>query len=64
MAPELAKTNTDAWARPGDVLHHAFDEETFIDKDPGDVLSFSAQLATGEPLPPWVTFDAHSRTFR
>jgi VCBS repeat-containing protein len=32
----------------------------FTDIDAGDVLSFSAQLENGDPLPAWLSFDAAS----
>lgn len=35
---------------------------TFFDAD-GDILSYSATLANGNPLPSWLSFDASTRTF-
>jgi trimeric autotransporter adhesin len=35
----------------------------FNDPDLGDALSYSATLATGTPLPLWLTFHASTRTF-
>ena len=32
----------------------------FIDVDSGDVLSLSASLANGDPLPQWLTFDSNT----
>ena len=61
--PELQKAIPNAHVPPGTKFLHGFDEDTFIDKDPGDVLTFSAQLATGEPLPTWVRFEPASRRF-
>jgi hypothetical protein len=40
-----------------------FAEDTFKDPDPGDVLSYSATMADGSPLVPWLLFDATTRTF-
>jgi LPXTG-site transpeptidase (sortase) family protein len=37
-------------------------ENTFSDEE-GDVLSYSAELTDGNPLPGWLTFDADTRTF-
>ncbi len=37
--------------------------DAFIDIDQGDVLSYSATLASGEPLPDWLVFDSASQTF-
>jgi len=36
---------------------------TFADVDAGDVLTYSATLPTGGPLPSWLTFNAQTRTF-
>jgi len=36
---------------------------TFTDVDVGDVLSLSASLADGSPLPAWISFDAVTGTF-
>ena len=36
---------------------------TFADPDAGDVLSLSAKLANGDPLPAWLSFNATTRTF-
>jgi AAA family ATP:ADP antiporter len=63
VAPELKKSIPDAHVPPGAKLLHGFEEDTFVDTDPGDVLTFSAQLATGEPLPPWVRFEPAHRRF-
>ncbi|MGH6638694.1 MAG: putative Ig domain-containing protein [Polaromonas sp.] len=40
-------------------------EATFVDRDAatGDVLTYSASLANGDPLPSWMSFDAQTRTF-
>ena len=36
---------------------------TFSDSDPGDVLTYSATLANGNPLPVWLTFDPIAVSF-
>lgn len=36
---------------------------TFNDLDPGDTLTYSVQLAGGEALPTWLSFDPVTRTF-
>ncbi|WP_013321018.1 putative Ig domain-containing protein [Gloeothece verrucosa] len=38
-------------------------DNTFIDANVDDVLSYSATLENGNPLPSWLTFDSASRTF-
>jgi AAA family ATP:ADP antiporter len=63
VAPQLRKPIPDVYGAPGGELQHEFDVDTFIDTDPGDVLTLSANLATGEPLPSWVRFDPDSRRF-
>ncbi|MGI9283704.1 MAG: tandem-95 repeat protein, partial [Endozoicomonas sp.] len=37
--------------------------DAFVDVDAGDVLSLTASLANGDPLPAWLSFDDQSRTF-
>src|SRR2546426_403113 len=36
---------------------------TFADQDAGDTLTLSASLASGDPLPTWLGFDAATYTF-
>ncbi|MEG4354960.1 putative Ig domain-containing protein [Microcoleus sp. Aus8_D1] len=38
-------------------------ENTFIDRDPGDTLTYKATQITGLPLPSWLTFDPNTLTF-
>ena len=35
----------------------------FIDRDPGDILTYSATLENGQPLPSWLNFNPNTRTF-
>ena len=37
--------------------------EVFSDANPGDILTVTAKLASGEDLPAWLIFDSGSRTF-
>lgn len=37
--------------------------DSFRDEDVGDVLSYSASLENGDPLPEWLVFDARTHTF-
>jgi Ca2+-binding RTX toxin-like protein len=37
--------------------------DTFTDPNPDDILTLSAHLAGGEPLPAWLSFNAHTNTF-
>ncbi len=38
-------------------------ENTFTDADSSDVLTFSAGLSNGDPLPAWLSFDTSKRRF-
>ncbi|MEG4801103.1 DUF4347 domain-containing protein [Microcoleus sp. ARI1-B5] len=38
-------------------------QNTFIDRDPGDTLTYRATQTTGQPLPSWLTFDPNTLTF-
>jgi AAA family ATP:ADP antiporter len=63
-APELTRPIPDAVALPGADVLHKLEEDLFVDRDPGDLLSYSAQLATGGLLPSWIVFDAATLTFK
>ncbi|MHB8165765.1 MAG: putative Ig domain-containing protein [Sulfuricella sp.] len=55
LADRQAAVNTDiSWQLPAG---------SFADVDQGDTLSYSAQLADGNALPSWLTFDAATQTF-
>jgi AAA family ATP:ADP antiporter len=62
-APELMRQIPDAYAPAGSDLSHRLDHDQFIDKDPGDLLSYSATLVSGAALPSWITFSSHTQTF-
>lgn len=62
-APELTRPIPDAVARPGDRFEHELPADLFVDRDPGDVLTYSAAAADGRPLPGWLRFDALRRRF-
>ncbi|MFO1359056.1 putative Ig domain-containing protein [Plasticicumulans sp.] len=49
--------------RPRISRSFQFASGTFADVDAGDVLTYSATLANGDPLPTWLTFNAATRTF-
>ncbi|MDX8392655.1 MAG: tandem-95 repeat protein [Mariprofundaceae bacterium] len=38
-------------------------DAAFTDIDQGDILSYSASMANGEPLPAWLTFDTVAQRF-
>jgi hypothetical protein len=50
-------------ATQGQSFAFTFAENTFSDIDIGEIFTYSASLATGEPLPSWLIFDPISRTF-
>jgi AAA family ATP:ADP antiporter len=62
-APELTRPIPHAVARPGERFEHQLPQDLFIDRDPGDVLSFSAASPDGRPLPEWLRFDARRQRF-
>ena len=64
VAPELNQPIPDVHVLPGEQLLHTLARDTFIDTDPGDVMTMTAQLASGAPLPAWLTFDGHDLVFR
>lgn len=63
FAPVLAKPLADQVVGPNAAFHYQFASDTFTDPDPGDLLTYSAALADGRPLPAWLIFDPQTRTF-
>jgi AAA family ATP:ADP antiporter len=63
VAPEAGRPIEDLAYVPGRPLEHVVAADSFVDADPGDVLSLSARLADGRQLPGWLRFDARSRRF-
>jgi Ca2+-binding RTX toxin-like protein len=61
-APVLATALMDQVATEGAGFTFALPNGAFIDPN-GDVLTYSAALASGGVLPAWLTFDASTRTF-
>jgi AAA family ATP:ADP antiporter len=49
---------------PGRPFEHLLPDGLFADSDPGDVLTLTARMRGGEPLPDWLRFDAVAATFR
>jgi Ca2+-binding RTX toxin-like protein len=62
-APTVAVPLADQQATPGTVFSLVVPTTTFADVDPGDVLTYSATLATGAALPTWLSFNPVTRTF-
>ena len=61
--PSLTRPIPHVEWRPGERFEHVLPPDLFADTDPGDVLTLSAQLADGRPLPRWLEFDAHRGRF-
>ncbi len=59
-APILALPIPDQSALTGEPVSYRLADNTFVDIDRGDVLTLSAQLPNGDPLPAWLSFDAVS----
>ena len=47
----------------GCLYNYTFPENTFIDDDGNNTLTYSATLNNGNPLPSWLSFDPATRTF-
>jgi AAA family ATP:ADP antiporter len=62
-APRLNRPIPDAHWSPGTDLEHLIPPDAFVDSDPGDVMTLSARLADGSPLPEWLSFDHHHGRF-
>jgi Ca2+-binding RTX toxin-like protein len=61
-APSLDQNLGDQSVVLGSALSIALPQYAFRDMD-GDVLTYSATMANGDPLPEWLTFDAQTLTF-
>jgi len=62
-APIVANMLPDQSAQAGQVYTFTVPTIAFADPDGGDILTYTATLASGNPLPAWLTFDATTRTF-
>lgn len=62
-APEAGVPLADQTARAGQLVAWQLPQGAFVDADAGDVLSYSASLADGSPLPDWLSFDAAAGSF-
>ena len=61
--PTVANPITNQSATEQVAFNYVFPADTFSDSDEGDTLVYTAQLAGGGNLPPWLNFDAANRTF-
>ena len=63
FAPTLDNAIADAGATEEQALDISIPAGTFSDPDDGDVLSYTARLSSGDPLPAWLDFDATTQSF-
>jgi Ca2+-binding RTX toxin-like protein len=61
--PPVANSISNQVATEDLAFTFTFAANTFQDNNPGDVLSYSAQLLNGDSLPNWLTFNPTTRTF-
>ncbi|MGX7835505.1 putative Ig domain-containing protein, partial [Campylobacter fetus subsp. venerealis] len=62
-APTVANPIPDQNATQDVAFSFQFAENTFDDVDVSDVLTYSAHLNGGDPLPAWLSFNPVTRTF-
>lgn len=62
-APEARKAIPDVRWEPGRPILHRFDDDVFVDTDPGDVLTLRARQRGAQGLPAWLSFDPRRREF-
>jgi AAA family ATP:ADP antiporter len=62
-APRLYRAPSDRHLAPGEKFRFELPEDTFLESNEGDVVRFSACLAGGAELPPWISFDPEKLTF-
>jgi hypothetical protein len=63
-APRLAAALPDQAAPTGLPFEYRLAEGSFVDPDPGSVLTYAATRADGSALPGWLSFEAGTATFR
>ncbi len=61
--PQLDLALLDTGAAVGTAFTYVVPNNSFIDIDVADALTYTAALANGSALPSWLTFDPASRTF-
>ncbi|HEX2829699.1 MAG TPA: DUF4347 domain-containing protein [Burkholderiales bacterium] len=62
-APTLANATADQRAAEDAAFGFTVPANTFADVDTGEVLTWTAALADGSPLPAWLAFDGATGTF-
>jgi len=61
--PVLGHLIADQSTRAGVAFDFTLAIDAFRDIDQGDVIAYRATLASGDPLPAWLTFDSAKRQF-
>ena len=62
-APTVANPIPNQAATVGTAFSYTFPDNTFVDVDAGDTLSYTAAREDGTALPSWLTFTPGTRTF-
>ena len=62
-SPTLVDPIEDQQIEAGQAFSFQFEADTFTDLNVGDVLSYTATLLDGSPLPEWLSFDPDTLTF-
>jgi ATP:ADP antiporter, AAA family len=63
LPPVVSKNLPDVYVPSGQMLVFSVPDNTFMDPDPGDTLSYQATAPEGAPLAAWIRFDRHNQTF-
>ncbi|MEH2086477.1 putative Ig domain-containing protein, partial [Nostoc sp.] len=61
--PEVGNEIANQPATEDTVFNFTFPDNTFIDIDAGDILTYTATLENGDSLPSWLSFNAATKTF-
>jgi Ca2+-binding RTX toxin-like protein len=62
-APILGSAIADQSATSNSLFSFTIPANSFTDQDAGDILSYTATLENGSPLPTWLTFNPAIRSF-
>lgn len=62
-SPTVEDPIPDQFFDGNDVISFQLAPSTFLDPNAADVLTYTALLADGSPLPPWLSFDSGTVTF-
>jgi Putative Ig domain len=62
-APILGSAIADQTATSNSLFSLTIPANSFTDQDAGDILSYTATLENGSPLPTWLTFNSPTASF-